>query len=129
MTGKTFRERIEGIVTTELEGGAVRKSLKNMKEFKKVKKHLKVLARSSPEDKFMLVTGLMETGDVVAVTGDGTNDVPALNKADVGFAMGIAGTDPAKDAADIVLTNDDFTSILVAVLYGRNIYDNVRKFL
>lgn len=129
MTGKTFRERIEGIVTTELEGGAVRKSLKNMKEFKKIKSHLKVLARSSPEDKFMLVTGLMETGDVVAVTGDGTNDVPALNKADVGFAMGIAGTDPAKDAADIVLTNDDFTSILVAVLYGRNIYDNVRKFL
>lgn len=132
MTGKVFRERIGGIVTIqkgEGEDALEEKHVQNMKEFRKIRKHLRVLARSSPEDKFMLVTGLMDLDCVVAVTGDGTNDVPALNKANVGFAMGIAGTDPAKNAADIVLTNDDFSSILVAVLYGRNIYDNVRKFL
>lgn len=132
MTGKQFRERIGGIVTTkkgEGEDAMEEKHVGNMKEFRRLMPHLRVLARSAPEDKFMLVTGLMDEGCVVAVTGDGTNDVPALNKANVGFAMGIAGTDPAKNAADIVLTNDDFSSILVAVLYGRNIYDNVRKFL
>jgi Ca2+ transporting ATPase len=90
---------------------------------------LKVLARSSPEDKYLLVTGLIAQGKVVAVTGDGTNDAPALKKADVGFAMGISGTDVAKSACDIVLTDDNFCSVLTAVKYGRNVYDNVRKFL
>ncbi len=90
---------------------------------------MKVLARSSPEDKYLLVTGLIAQGKVVAVTGDGTNDAPALKKADVGFAMGISGTDVAKSACDIVLTDDNFCSVLTAVKYGRNVYDNVRKFL
>jgi Ca2+ transporting ATPase len=87
------------------------------------------LARCSPEDKYLLVTGVQDDGGVVAVTGDGTNDAPALTKADVGFAMGQAGTDVAKGAADIILLDDNFTSIVVALRYGRSVYDNVRKFL
>lgn len=90
---------------------------------------MRVLARSSPEDKYLLVTGIQIDKGVVAVTGDGSNDAPALKKADVGFGMNITGTDIAKGASDIVLLDDNFTSILVALRYGRNVYDNVRKFL
>jgi Ca2+ transporting ATPase len=90
---------------------------------------LRVLAISSPEDKYLLVTGIQIDSGVVAVTGDGSNDAPALKKADVGFGMNITGTDIAKGASDIVLLDDNFSSILVALKYGRNVYDNVRKFL
>ncbi|XP_056416125.1 plasma membrane calcium-transporting ATPase 4 [Hyla sarda] len=95
---------------------------------------LRVLARSSPTDKHTLVKGIIdstvtERRQVVAVTGDGTNDGPALKKADVGFAMGIAGTDVAKEASDIILTDDNFTSIVKAVMWGRNVYDSISKFL
>ncbi|KAJ8258696.1 hypothetical protein COCON_G00177080 [Conger conger] len=87
-----------------------------------------------PTDKHTLVKGIIdstvgETRQVVAVTGDGTNDGPALKKADVGFAMGIAGTDVAKEASDIILTDDNFTSIVKAVMWGRNVYDSISKFL
>ncbi|XP_016850766.1 plasma membrane calcium-transporting ATPase 1 [Anolis carolinensis] len=92
-----------------------------------------VLARSSPTDKYNLVAGIINSNtgqrQVVAVTGDGTNDGPALKKADVGFAMGIAGTDVAKEASDIILTDDNFSSIVKAVMWGRNVYDSISKFL
>lgn len=87
------------------------------------------MARSRPKDKYALVTGLRQVGQVVAVTGDGTNDAPALSKADVGFAMGICGTDVAKGACDIMLMDDNFNSIINAIVWGRNIYDSIRKFL
>ena len=128
MTGERFRDMIGGEVILNDDGSA-QAIIKNTRAFRNITKKLKVLARSLPDDKFMLVHGLIEEGATVAVTGDGTNDAPALNRADVGFAMGIAGTDVAKSAADIVLTNDDFCSIEVAIKYGRNIFDNVRKFL
>ena len=73
--------------------------------------------------------GAIKVGDNLAVTGDGTNDAPALKRADVGFAMGNAGTEVAREAADIILLDDNFTSIVAAVMLGRNIYDSVRKFL
>ena len=100
-----------------------------MKKFKDIERKLRVMARSQPDDKFMLVHGLIALDRTVAVTGDGTNDAPALNRSDVGFAMGITGTDVAKNACDIQLLDDNFCSILTAVKYGRNIYDNIRKFL
>uniref|UniRef100_A0A5F9D4I0 Calcium-transporting ATPase n=1 Tax=Oryctolagus cuniculus TaxID=9986 RepID=A0A5F9D4I0_RABIT len=108
--------------------------LEEQEKLDKIWPKLRVLARSSPTDKHTLVKGIIDStvGDqrqVVAVTGDGTNDGPALKKADVGFAMGIAGTDVAKEASDIILTDDNFTSIVKAVMWGRNVYDSISKFL
>ena len=113
----------------ECEMDKVDEGVKNKEVFRKIRDQRCVLARSRPEDKYLLVTGLREFGDVVAVTGDGTNDAPALKKADVGFAMGITGTDVAKGAADIILLDDNFASIVQACMWGRNIYDNIRRFL
>ncbi|XP_031422337.1 plasma membrane calcium-transporting ATPase 3 isoform X2 [Clupea harengus] len=121
--GKEFNRRIRN------EKGEI-----EQERIDKVWPKLRVLARSSPTDKHTLVKGIIdstvtEQRQVVAVTGDGTNDGPALKKADVGFAMGIAGTDVAKEASDIILTDDNFSSIVKAVMWGRNVYDSISKFL
>jgi Ca2+ transporting ATPase len=129
MTGENFRAVVGGLKKITDEDGKEIDLVGDMKKFKMVNKHLRVLARSSPEDKFLLVTGIQACKGVVAVTGDGTNDAPALTKADVGFSMGITGTDVAKGASDIILLDDNFTSIVVALRYGRSVYDNVRKFI
>eukprot|EP00960_Hanusia_phi_P051053 760575-Hanusia_phi.AAC.4 len=91
--------------------------------------HSQVLARCSPQDKFTLVQRLKEMGEVVAVTGDGTNDAPALKEADVGLSMGISGTAVAQEASDIVIMDDNFSSIEKSVMWGRSVYDNIRRFL
>ncbi|KAM6977378.1 plasma membrane calcium-transporting ATPase 3b isoform 1-T1 [Aplochiton taeniatus] len=123
LEGKDFNRRIRN------EKGEI-----EQERIDKIWPKLRVLARSSPTDKHTLVKGIidstvLETRQVVAVTGDGTNDGPALKKADVGFAMGIAGTDVAKEASDIILTDDNFSSIVKAVMWGRNVYDSISKFL
>ena len=101
----------------------------NDREMLEVVPRLQVLARSSPHDKQLLVEKLKELGEIVGVTGDGTNDGPALKTAHVGFSMGIAGTEVAKEASDIILMDDNFASIVKAIMWGRCVNDAVRKFL
>jgi Ca2+-transporting ATPase len=91
--------------------------------------HLRVLARSTPMDKLRLVKAMHKQGEVVAMTGDGTNDAPALKFADVGISMGITGTEVAKEASDIVLIDDNFKSIVTGIWWGRTLYQNIQKFL
>lgn len=129
MLGKDFYNYVGGYTVTKDKKGNSVYSVTNGDKFTKIYKHVKVLARSRPEDKLTMVVGLRERGNIVAVTGDGTNDAPALSKANVGFAMGVTGTEIAKQAADILLTDDNFTSIVSAIKWGRNIYDSIRKFL
>jgi Ca2+ transporting ATPase len=125
MTGAEFRVFVGGL-DTDANGNDI---VNNISNFKLVRDQLKVLARSSPTDKYLMATGLKQLHHVVAMTGDGTNDAPALKKADIGFAMGIAGTEVAKEASGIILLDDNFSSIITAIKWGRNIFDSIRKFL
>jgi len=144
MQGKDFRKRVHKY-TVDGEG------FFQQAEFDAIWPYLRVLARSSPEDKLTLARGLTNSmlykdddavkellseginvfpdGQVVAMTGDGTNDAPALKAAGVGFAMGITGTQIAKDAANIILLDDNFASIVTAAMWGRNVFDSIQKFL
>jgi P-type Ca2+ transporter type 2B len=145
LTGNEFRSKV---YQTDAEGN---KEF-DQAAFDKIWPHLRVLARSSPDDKLTLAHGLNQSTlfadadtckklldedkiiifpdrQVVAMTGDGTNDAPALKRADIGFAMGVAGTQIAKDAADIILLDDNFASIVTAAKWGRNVYASIQKFL
>jgi len=113
MVGDEFRKLIEG----------------SQAEAEKIIPNMRVLARSKPEDKQLLVRWLKNHGHVVAATGDGTNDAPALKEADVGIAMFIAGTAVAKQAAHILILDDNFASIVKSIMWGRSVFDNIRKFV
>jgi len=113
-----------GLVLTSQEFNAL-----SDEQVKELLPRLRILARARPLDKFRMVRLLQEQGEVVAVTGDGTNDAPALKKADVGLAMGIAGTEVAKEASKIVLLDDAFSTIVKAVHWGRSLYENIQRFI
>lgn len=130
LTALSLAKRV-GILTTRnprILTGAELDQLKDS-ELEILLKNEVLFSRMAPEHKMRLVSILQNIGEVVAVTGDGVNDAPALRKADVGIAMGIVGTDVSKEAADIILTNDNFAAIVSAIEEGRGIYDNVRKFI
>ncbi|KAK1268674.1 Calcium-transporting ATPase 1, plasma membrane-type [Acorus gramineus] len=120
-----------GILTDEgiaIEGPEFRE--KNLEELTKLIPKIQVMARSSPLDKHTLVKHLRTIfGDVVAVTGDGTNDAPALHEADIGLAMGIAGTEVAKESADVIILDDNFSTIATVAKWGRSVYINIQKFV
>ncbi|XP_062218344.1 calcium-transporting ATPase 5, plasma membrane-type-like [Phragmites australis] len=98
-------------------------------EREKIAGNISVMARSSPSDKLLLVKALKKRGDVVAVTGDGTNDAPALHEAHIGLAMGIQGTEVAKESSDIIILDDNFSSVVKVVRWGRSVYANIQKFI
>lgn len=99
------------------------------KERESVAQKITVMGRSSPSDKLLLVQALRKGGEVVAVTGDGTNDAPALHEADIGLSMGIQGTEVAKESSDIIILDDNFASVVKVVRWGRSVYANIQKFI
>ncbi len=130
LTAESIARRI-GIVKGEhvrIIAGAELEKLSDA-ELKAALKDEVIFARVAPEQKYRVVCNLQEMGEIVAVTGDGVNDAPALKKADIGVAMGISGTDVAKEAADMILTDDNFASIVKAIEEGRGVYSNIKKFI
>ncbi|PKA50857.1 Calcium-transporting ATPase 8, plasma membrane-type [Apostasia shenzhenica] len=117
----------EAIEPTIIEGKVFRAYSEKARE--DIAEKIAVMGRSSPNDKLLLVQALRRKGHVVAVTGDGTNDAPALHEADIGLAMGIQGTEVAKESSDIIILDDNFASVVKVVRWGRSVYANIQKFI
>lgn len=121
MNGADFRRHVGGL-REEIIGNEKREVINDVHAFRDIVKELRVLARCTPYDKYILAIGLQNEGNIVAVTGSSSNDVPCLIKSDVGFALGLDGSESTKEACDIILLDDNFGSLVTSIKWGRSIY-------